>query len=84
MNAALKNFNQVRQDPDYGVRALYHMIDICLNPDGEMLAEQLMDSDDIEYRDSRVLALRTGECKHFLAFFFCNFNNLQPNDSLRS
>lgn len=69
MNAALKNFNQVRQDPDYGVRTLYHMIDICLNPDGEMLAEQLMDSDDIEYRDSRVLALRTGEWTFFFKFF---------------
>ncbi|XP_066149408.1 tetratricopeptide repeat protein 21B-like [Euwallacea fornicatus] len=61
LNAALKNFNQVRQDPDYGVKSLCNMIEICLNPDGEMLAEQLMGSDDIEYRDSRVLALKTAE-----------------------
>ncbi|CAG9772405.1 unnamed protein product [Ceutorhynchus assimilis] len=61
LNAALKNFNQVRQDPEYGTNALYNMIEICLNPDGEMLAEQFMDSDDIEYRDSRSLALKTAE-----------------------
>ncbi|XP_019763181.2 tetratricopeptide repeat protein 21B isoform X1 [Dendroctonus ponderosae] len=61
LNAALKNFNQVRQDPEYGSNALYNMIEICLNPDGEMLAEQFMDSDDIEYRDSRFLALKTAD-----------------------
>lgn len=60
LNAALKNFNQVRQDPDHGTSSLYNMIEICLNPDGEMLAEQFMDNDDIEYRDSRSLALKTG------------------------
>ncbi|XP_050293241.1 tetratricopeptide repeat protein 21B-like [Anthonomus grandis grandis] len=61
LNSALRNFNQVRQDTQYGTDALYNMIEICLNPDGEMLAEQFMDSDDIEYRDSRSLALKTAE-----------------------
>ncbi|KAF7266424.1 hypothetical protein GWI33_020255 [Rhynchophorus ferrugineus] len=61
LNAALKNFNQVRQDTNYGVQALLGMIEICLNPDDEMMAEQFMDSEDIEYRDSRSLALKTAE-----------------------
>ncbi|KAL1513227.1 hypothetical protein ABEB36_002663 [Hypothenemus hampei] len=61
LNAALKNFNLVRQDQEYGIKSLRNMIEICLNPDDEMIAEQLMDSDDIEYRDSRVLALKTAD-----------------------
>ncbi|XP_060525880.1 tetratricopeptide repeat protein 21B-like isoform X2 [Cylas formicarius] len=61
LNAALKDFNQVRQDGDFGRRALVNMIEICLNPDDETLAEQFMDSDDIEYRDSRTLALKTAD-----------------------
>ncbi|XP_030747713.1 tetratricopeptide repeat protein 21B-like [Sitophilus oryzae] len=61
LNAALKNFNQVRQDGKFGVQSLMAMIEICLNPDDEMLAEQFIESDDIEYRDSRSLALKTAE-----------------------
>lgn len=60
LNGALKNFNSSRQDPEYGLKAIYNMIEICLNPDDEMLAEQFMDSEDIEYRDSRSMALKTG------------------------
>lgn len=35
------------------------MIEICLNPDDEVLGEQFVD-DDLEYRDSRSMALKTG------------------------
>ncbi|KAJ8941156.1 hypothetical protein NQ318_004276 [Aromia moschata] len=37
------------------------MIEICLNPDDEMLGDQFMESDDIEYRDSRSMALKTAD-----------------------
>lgn len=59
LNNALKNFNNARQDPDFGLLAIYNMIEICLNPDDEMFAEQFTDNDDLEYRDSRTMALKT-------------------------
>lgn len=61
LNNALKNFNNARQDPQFGQLAIYNMIEICLNPDDEMFAEQFSDSDDIEYRDSRTMALKTAD-----------------------
>lgn len=60
LNAALRNFNNARQDPDWGQQAIYNMIEICLNPDDEMLGEPLIDADDSEYRDSRSMAIKTG------------------------
>lgn len=36
------------------------MIEICLNPEDEMLGDQFFDGDDSEYRDSRTMALKTG------------------------
>jgi tetratricopeptide repeat protein 21B len=48
-------------DPEWGQQALYNMIEICLNPDDEMLGEQFVDSEDIEYRDSRSMALKTAD-----------------------
>lgn len=61
LNTALRNFNNARQDPEWGKPAIYNMIEICLNPDDEMLNEQLMDGDDTEYRDSRSMAIKTAE-----------------------
>lgn len=61
LNGALRNFNLARQDPHWGLQALYNMIEICLNPDDEMLGDQFMDSEDIEYRDSRSMALKTAD-----------------------
>lgn len=61
VNGALRNFNGARQDPEWGQSALRNMIEICLNPDDEMLGDQFMDSEDLnEYRDSRSMALKTG------------------------
>lgn len=37
------------------------MIEICLNPDDEIMGDQFIDVDDIEYRDSRSMALKTGK-----------------------
>ncbi|EGD75688.1 hypothetical protein PTSG_12640 [Salpingoeca rosetta] len=36
-NEALKALNKARKDSDYGVKALYHMVEICLNPDDTSL-----------------------------------------------
>ncbi|RZC41543.1 tetratricopeptide repeat protein 21B-like [Asbolus verrucosus] len=61
LNGALRHFNMARQDHEWGQQALYNMIEICLNPDDEMLGDQFMDSEDIEYRDSRSMALKTAD-----------------------
>ena len=37
MNDALQSFNQARKDSDWGEKALFCMIDICLNPENETL-----------------------------------------------
>lgn len=61
LNSALRNFNAARQDLTFGQKALYSMIEICLSPDDEMLTEQFTENDDIEYKDSRSMALKTGK-----------------------
>ena len=32
---ALQLFNQVRKDSEWGEKALFNMVEICLNPDSE-------------------------------------------------
>lgn len=59
LNAALRDFNIVRLDSQWGHKAIINMIDICLNPDDEMFGDQFVD-DDADYRDSRSMALNTG------------------------
>ncbi|KAB0800201.1 hypothetical protein PPYR_05941 [Photinus pyralis] len=61
LNAALRNFNNARLDPEWGKRAICSMIEICLNPEDEILGEQFFDIDDSDYRDSRSMALKTAE-----------------------
>ncbi|KAF5300446.1 hypothetical protein FQA39_LY02245 [Lamprigera yunnana] len=61
LNAALRNFNNARLDNEWGKKAICHMIEICLNPEDEILGEQFFDVDDTEYRDSRTMALKTAE-----------------------
>jgi tetratricopeptide repeat protein 21B len=34
--AALQTFNRARRDLEWGERALYNIIEICLNPDNEL------------------------------------------------
>lgn len=60
LNSALRNFNGARQSQEWGLLAISNMIEICLNPDDEMLSDQFMDNSDSEYRDSRSMALKTG------------------------
>lgn len=54
------NFNNARQDPEWGQEAIQNMIEICLNPNNEMLGDQFTDFVDREYNDSRSMALKTG------------------------
>lgn len=60
-NAALKVFNYFRKDPEWGQQAIFNMIEICINPDGDLPAETGELLDDTEFRESRVIALKTAE-----------------------
>ncbi|XP_055541465.1 tetratricopeptide repeat protein 21B-like [Wyeomyia smithii] len=62
-NSALRFFNNCRRDPEWGQQAIYNMIEICLNPDGDLPNEGVVDIavDDLEIKDSRAMALKTAE-----------------------
>ncbi|KAH7731473.1 tetratricopeptide repeat protein 21A isoform X1 [Aphelenchoides avenae] len=42
-NAALQCFNRSRRDLEWGERAIYNMIEICLNPDNEIIGGEVFD-----------------------------------------
>lgn len=42
-NAALQAFNRARRDLEWGERATYNMIEICLNPDNEIIGGGALD-----------------------------------------
>ncbi len=44
MNEALHCFNQARKDSEWGERALFSMVEICLNPENEMLGGETLKS----------------------------------------
>ena len=46
VNGALQFFNLARKDVDWGEKALFHMIAICLNPDNELIAGDTLKSED--------------------------------------
>ncbi|KAA0196759.1 hypothetical protein HAZT_HAZT000937 [Hyalella azteca] len=64
-NSALKQFNQARKDPEWGQRAIYNMIEICLNPDNDTLGGETFQSMDEELhrdsssKDTQDMAIRT-------------------------
>ncbi|XP_056375625.1 tetratricopeptide repeat protein 21A isoform X2 [Hyla sarda] len=66
-NEALKFFNKARKDNDWGQRAITNMIQICLNPDNEIVGGEVFDSSEEnnsligEKRDSEKLGIRTAE-----------------------
>jgi len=47
-NKALKHFNKARKDADYGTKATYNMVEICLNPDNETIGGELFEAEDTE------------------------------------
>lgn len=44
-NKALKHFNKARKDADYGCKATYNMVEICLNPDNETIGGEVFDAE---------------------------------------
>lgn len=61
-NGALRHFNNARRDSEWGQQAIFNMIEICLNPDGDLPNENSTDSfDDFDQNNSRAMALKTAE-----------------------
>ncbi|XP_063781238.1 tetratricopeptide repeat protein 21A [Pseudophryne corroboree] len=66
-NEALKYFNKARKDSDWGQRAITNMIQICLNPDNEIVGGEVFDSLDVDdrlsedRRDSEKAGVRTAQ-----------------------
>ncbi|XP_061443855.1 tetratricopeptide repeat protein 21A [Rhineura floridana] len=67
-NQALKFFNKARKDSEWGQKALSHMIQICLNPDNDIIGrdtlgnQNTMDTSNLkEKRESEQHGIRTAE-----------------------
>lgn len=61
-NGALRAFNNARRDSEWGPQAIFNMIEICLNPDGDLPTEGVSDSaEEPELRESYAMALNTAE-----------------------
>ncbi|GCC29261.1 hypothetical protein chiPu_0007699 [Chiloscyllium punctatum] len=67
-NGALKHFNKARKDSEWGQRSIYNMIQICLNPDNEIVGSNLFETLDEEFsgestekKETDQLAVRTAE-----------------------
>ncbi|XP_048474316.1 tetratricopeptide repeat protein 21B-like [Rhincodon typus] len=67
-NGALKHFNKARKDSEWGQSSIYNMIQICLNPDNEIVGSNLFETLDEEFsgqstekRETDQLAVRTAE-----------------------
>lgn len=61
-NSALRLFNNARRDSEWGPQAIFNMIEICLNPDGDLPSEGISEgAEDLEFRDSKAMALKTAE-----------------------
>ncbi|CAM2105157.1 unnamed protein product [Caretta caretta] len=66
-NQALKYFNKARKDSDWGQRAINNMIQICLNPDNEIIGGEVFESLNEENsnlkekRESEQHGIRTAE-----------------------
>ncbi|XP_068092032.1 tetratricopeptide repeat protein 21A isoform X2 [Hyperolius riggenbachi] len=66
-NEALKYFNKARKDNEWGEKAVTNMIQICLNPDNELIGGEVFDSlnenDNLsgERKDPEKLGIRTAE-----------------------
>lgn len=61
-NTALRYFNNGRRDAEWGKQAIFNMIEICINPDGDLPNESQMENGQTEEaRESQVMAIRTAE-----------------------
>lgn len=60
-NTALRLFNNARKDAEWGKQAIFNMIEICINPDGDLPNEAQIEGQTEEVRESQMMALRTAE-----------------------
>ncbi|KAI6188453.1 Tetratricopeptide repeat protein 21B [Aphelenchoides besseyi] len=62
-NNALQAFNRARRDLEWGGRALYNMIEICLNPDNEIIGGEVVfeNSDQIPLGENREIGVKTAD-----------------------
>lgn len=63
-NGAIKLFNKARRDIEWGQRATFNMIEICLNPDNDTLGGETFESVDPDIgsvRDGHEMSLRTAQ-----------------------
>ncbi|XP_067824088.1 tetratricopeptide repeat protein 21B-like [Heptranchias perlo] len=67
-NGALKHFNKARKDSEWGQSAIYNMIQICLNPDSEIVGGNVFETLDEDFsgeltekKETDQLAIRTAE-----------------------
>lgn len=62
-NGALRQFNAARRDYEWGQQAIFNMINICINPDGDLPTpnDSVEYADSGEFSESRLIALRTAE-----------------------
>ncbi|KAL3111585.1 hypothetical protein niasHT_019932 [Heterodera trifolii] len=51
-NSALQAFSRARRDLEWGERALYNMIEICLNPDNEIMGADLGEQQQLSPEDA--------------------------------
>ena len=49
---AVQHFNRARRDLEWGERSIYNMVEICLNPDNEIMGGEVFDGGDGERFDS--------------------------------
>lgn len=47
-NSAIKLFNRARKSSDWGQKAIYNMIEICVNPDNDTLGGEVLEEVDLE------------------------------------
>ena len=64
-NNALKLFNKSRKDPEWGQKAIYNMIEICLNPDNDTIGGETFESVDGDIQSAQIdtheMAIRTAD-----------------------
>uniref|UniRef100_A0A1I7RZM2 Tetratricopeptide repeat protein 21B n=1 Tax=Bursaphelenchus xylophilus TaxID=6326 RepID=A0A1I7RZM2_BURXY len=61
-NSALQAFNRARRDLEWGERSLVNMIEICMNPDNELIGGETFEHDDAAARgESKEIAVKTAD-----------------------
>ena len=61
VSQALHYFNMARRDSDWGERAVFQMVEICLNPDKDLLVGEVLKTTQSEPGAGYV---ETTTCKH--------------------